>query len=57
MAIAHGHSGLRPSRLAALNDATSIDDLEDWEISELFVQVCYDLHSVYQDRGGDWDEF
>lgn len=43
--------------LAALDDATSVDDLEDWELSELFVQICYDLHSVYTDRGGDWDEF
>lgn len=43
--------------LNALSRAKIVDDLEDWEISELFIQICYDLHSVYTDRGGEYDEF
>lgn len=43
--------------LAALRCAKTIDELEDWEVSELFVQISYDLHSIYQDNGGDDLEF
>lgn len=43
--------------LAALNGAKNVDDLEDWELSELFVQICYDLHSIYTDRGGHLFDF
>lgn len=43
--------------LGALEVASSVDDLDGWEISELFIQICYDLHHIYIDRGGDWDEF
>lgn len=35
----------------------SIEELEGWVISELFVQICYDLHEVYQSRGGDIEDF
>ncbi len=42
--------------LEALGYATSIRELDDWVISELFVQICYDLHNEYVDRGGDIED-
>ena len=33
--------------------AESIDDIEGWVISELFVQIMYDLESIYESNGGD----
>lgn len=43
--------------IEAFGDATSIMELDDWVIPELFVQICYDLHNEYVDRGGDIEDF
>ncbi|MCU8030896.1 hypothetical protein L5M51_14175 [Shewanella sp. SM73] len=43
--------------LDALRNLTNIDEFEQWDMSELFVQICYDLHEQYQDIGGDIEEF
>lgn len=43
--------------LEELQSAKSVTDLEDWVISELFIQICYDLHDEYHERGGDVDDF
>lgn len=40
-----------------LDSATDPSQLEDWVIKELFVQISYDLHQAYQERGGDIEEF
>lgn len=42
---------------AELRTAVSTDDLEDWVIKELFIQIAYDLHGVYQSRGGHYEDF
>jgi hypothetical protein len=43
--------------LGEIDGAQSVDDLEEWVLSELFVQIAYDLHHAYQDRGGDMEDF
>ena len=43
--------------LDEINGKTSLSDCEDWMIPELFVQISYDLHSVYQELGGDMEDF
>lgn len=43
--------------IAELNAATSLEELEEWVFAELFVQICYDLHSAYVDAGGDSETF
>jgi hypothetical protein len=43
--------------LSEIDSAVSVDELEDWVIPELFVQIAYDLHHAYHDRGGDIEEF
>lgn len=46
--------------IGALDEApgiTSLDELEDWPLGELFTQICYDLHHLYIDRGGDVETF
>jgi hypothetical protein len=43
--------------LEALKDAKSINELDEWVILELFVQISYDLHEEYHTRGGDMEEF
>jgi hypothetical protein len=40
-----------------LAKAKTVADLDGWEFTELFVQITYDLHHEYVDRGGDMDEF
>lgn len=40
-----------------LKNATTVDELEDWVLLELFIQVSYDLHHAYVDRGGDEELF
>lgn len=41
----------------SLAKANTLDDLDGWEFPELFVQICYDLHGEYVDRGGDEEDF
>ena len=43
--------------LGALKDITDIDEFEQWDMTELFVQICYDLHEQYQLVGGDIESF
>lgn len=43
--------------LEALKEANSVNDLDEWVILELFVQISYDLHEEYHTRGGDMEEF
>lgn len=35
----------------------NLDSLDAWVFSELFVQICYDLHIEYTNRGGDEETF
>lgn len=43
--------------LEALHKAQHIKDLDSWVISELFIQISYDLHEEYERRGGDAEIF
>ena len=43
--------------LDAIGTARSVDELDEWVMLELFVQISYDLHHEYQERGGDMEEF
>ena len=43
--------------LEALDKCTGLHDLEDYAIPELFIQISYDLHGEYHQRGGDIEEF
>lgn len=43
--------------LGELNAAKGLMSLEQWVFSELFVQVCYDLHEKYKEFGGDFEVF
>ena len=40
-----------------LKNAKTVEDLEEWVLPELFIQVSYDLHHEYVDRGGDEELF
>lgn len=40
-----------------LENATAVEELEQWVLPELFIQVSYDLHHEYVDRGGDEELF
>nr|WP_319570415.1 hypothetical protein [uncultured Draconibacterium sp.] len=35
----------------------SIRECEEWVIPEMFVQISYDLHDIYQNLGGDMEDF
>lgn len=35
----------------------NIDEIDEWVISELFVQISYDLHDIYQAKGGHFESF
>ena len=39
--------------LEVLEEAKSVNDLDEWVIPELFVQISYDLADEYNSRGGD----
>ncbi len=41
----------------ALGSAASLVAVEEWILPELFVQICYDLHGKYVERGGDDEAF
>lgn len=43
--------------IESLAKAKTISDLDGWEFAELFVQITYDLHAEYVERGGDMEEF
>jgi hypothetical protein len=41
----------------ALKETKKISELEEWTILELFIQIAYDLHAEYGERGGDIETF
>lgn len=43
--------------LEELEGKKTINECEDWMIPELFVQISYDLHSIYNELGGDIEDF
>ncbi|TBX65198.1 hypothetical protein EZL74_12460 [Flavobacterium silvisoli] len=43
--------------LGEIKDKKSIRECEEWVIPEMFVQISYDLHDIYQDLGGDMENF
>ncbi|WP_026473098.1 hypothetical protein [Alkaliflexus imshenetskii] len=43
--------------LGEIKNKTTIRDCEDWVIPEMFVQISYDLHDIYQNLGGDIEDF
>lgn len=43
--------------LDAINKVKSVDELDEWVIPELFIQIAYDLHEAYHSRGGDMEDF
>lgn len=45
-------------RLELLGSVTGLDEVEEtWILGEFFIQICYDLHNAYVDRGGDFETF
>jgi hypothetical protein len=42
---------------SALKNVSSIEELEEWVLPELFIQISYDLHHEYVERGGDDELF
>ncbi len=43
--------------LDELKGKNYINECEEWMIPELFVQISYDLHSIYNELGGDIEDF
>lgn len=43
--------------LESLKGLNDLEKFEQWDMSELFVQICYDLHEQYQVAGGDIELF
>ncbi len=43
--------------LAEMKIERSLYSLDSWVFSELFVQICYDLHNEYTEHGGDEEAF
>lgn len=43
--------------LDEIKNKTSLKDCEEWVLPEMFVQISYDLHEIYQDLGGDIENF
>lgn len=43
--------------LEEIEGKTTINECEDGMIPELFVQISYDLHSIYNELGGDTEDF
>lgn len=43
--------------LDEIEGKTNINDCDEWMISELFVQISYDLHSIYNELGGNIEDF
>ncbi|MCK9580543.1 MAG: hypothetical protein M0Q92_08845 [Methanoregula sp.] len=40
-----------------IKHSKNIDEINEWAISELFVQISYDLHDIYQSKGGHFESF
>lgn len=40
-----------------LDGISSIEECESYVFSDLFIQISYDLHEIYQEQGGDIIEF
>ncbi len=43
--------------LGELEGKAKIEECESYIFSDLFIQIAYDLHEIYQDHGGDIVEF
>ncbi len=43
--------------IGELDFVNSLHVCEDYIFSNLFIQISYDLHDIYQDQGGDMEEF
>lgn len=43
--------------LEEMGSKGNLDSVDTWAISELFVQICYDLQAEYTERGGDEESF
>ena len=43
--------------LAEMRIEGNLNSLDAWVFSELFVQICYDLHTEFTERGGDEETF
>jgi hypothetical protein len=43
--------------LGEIEGKKNLNECEDWMIPELFVQISYDLHSIYNELGGDIEDF
>ena len=43
--------------LGEIKGKKSINDCDEWVFPELFVQISYDLHSIYTDLGGHMEDF
>lgn len=43
--------------IGELEGKTKIEECEPYIFSELFIQIAYDLHDIYQTHGGDIIEF
>jgi len=43
--------------IGELEGKSSVDDCEPYIFSDLFIQITYDLHEMYQELGGDIIEF
>ena len=43
--------------IEVLDSAAEMRVVEEWVLSELFVQISYDLHEEYVSRGGEQDDF
>ena len=43
--------------IEALDAAADLRAVEGWVLSQLFVQISYDLHEEYVSRGGNQDDF
>lgn len=40
-----------------LKNVSSVEELDEWVLTELFIQISYDLHHKYVERGGDEELF
>jgi len=43
--------------LGEIKDKRTVRECEDWVIPEMFIQISYDLHDIYQNLGGDIENF
>lgn len=43
--------------LGEIKGKRTVRECEDWVIPEMFIQISYDLHDIYQNLGGDIEIF